>query len=61
MTIKQKVVLKKWYDENIEDIHYIFEALPDELVKKLKIIKDSETLIQDAERYIEDRLADEGF
>lgn len=61
LTVKQRGVLTKWYDENIDEIHYIFEGLPDTLYKELKSINDFETLVQDAERYIEDRLADEGF
>lgn len=61
LTAKQKKVLKGWYAENIDDVHYIFEGLPDALYQKLKSINDSEILIQEAERYIEDRLADEGY
>ena len=61
LTVKQRNVLKEWYDEHKEEIHYIFEGLPDALYDELKRINDSEILTQEAERYIEDRLADEGY
>ena len=61
LTAKQKKVIDEWYNENKQEIQYLFEEMPDALYKKLKRINDSEILVQEAERYIQDKLADEGF
>ena len=65
LTIRQKKLLDKWYEENKNEtgVTCFFdlqqcEAFPLELMEKLEKINDTEILYQEINRYIGDKVVD---
>lgn len=55
LTIKQKQIIKKYFDENLlSETNVDYYANYNEMYKKCEEIKDTETLSQDIRRYVWD-------
>lgn len=67
LTVKQKKLLDRWYEENksritgglVFDLGYC-DLFPCELLERLEEIHNTEVLYQEINRYIQDKFRNEG-